>query len=78
MPIFNPDDKVIVSSIPYVFSRPKRGDIVVFKYHNKFMVKKISKEIDERFYIEGENKNDSLNVGRISRKDILGKVITKI
>ncbi len=78
MPTFNPDDRVLVSSIPYYFLPPKIGDIVIFKYDDKFMVKKIMQIEKDRYFVQGENKSDSLDTGAIRRSDILGKVIRKI
>lgn len=78
MPILNPNDRVLVSSIPYYISPPKVGDIVVFKYGGKFMIKKIVKIKSGRYLVTGENKNDSLKIPKIERKDIVGKVIRKI
>lgn len=78
MPTFHPGDKVIVSSIFYLFSRPKRGDVIVFKYQNKFMIKRVSTVNGEWYMVNGDNKKDSLEFPKLRRKDILGKVITKI
>lgn len=78
MPRLKPGDKILVSTLPYFFSHPKVGDVVVFKYENKLMVKKISKIENEKYLIEGENKKDSLKTPRIKKKDILGKLILKI
>lgn len=78
MPTLNPNDKVLVSSIPYYISPPKVGDIVVIKFEKKFLIKKISKIKNGRYLVEGENKNDSLKIGKIERSDIVGKVIRKI
>lgn len=78
MPTLKPNDKVLVSSIPYYISPPKVGDIVVFKYGKKFLIKKIAKIEKERYLVEGENKDDSLKIGKIERSDIVGKVIRKI
>lgn len=78
MPSFKPNDKVLASSIPYLFNSPKKGDIIVFKYKGKFLMKKISKVDGEGFMVEGENKSDSLNIGKIRREEILGKLIKKV
>lgn len=78
MPKFSPNGKVLVSTLPYLFSPPKVGDVVVFKFENKFIIKKISKVNGEWYYVEGENKKDSLDIPKIKRGDILGKVIFKL
>lgn len=78
MPKLKPGEKILVSTLPYLFSLPKVGDVVVFKYQKKYMIKKISKVNGGFFEVSGENKNDSLKVGKISREEILGKMIFKI
>lgn len=78
MPTLSPDEKVVISSIPYLFFQPKIGDLVVFKYKSKFMIKKITKIENGLFEVFGENKNDSLIVSKLQREEILGKVIWKI
>ncbi len=75
---------ILVSSIPYLFFKPKIGDIVVIK-NNKYLVKRIAR-IDpsadgERYFVSGDNKKDSMDsrkLGWISREDIVGKVIYTI
>lgn len=78
MPLFTPNDKVLASSLPYIFSHPKKGDVVVFSYNKKILIKEIVKEKEGNFIVKGKNKKDSLKIGEISRKQILGKVIMKI
>jgi signal peptidase I len=78
MPTINPNEKVLVSSIPYVFGNPKKSDIIVFRYGKKFLIKKIKKIEKDGYLVEGENKNDSLKVQKLNRKEIVGKVIMKI
>ena len=78
MPKLKPGEKILVSTLPYLFSSPKVGDVIVFKYQNKFIIKKISKIKNEEYLINGENKKDSLKIPKIKRKEILGKVILKI
>lgn len=80
---------VLVSNIPYLFSKPKNGDIVVFKKEpafakassgkEKIFIKRIARIAGQKYFITGDNKNDSLDsrgLGWIRRQDILGKVIT--
>lgn len=69
---------VIVSCIPYFFSKPKIGDIVAFKKNRKVFIKRITKIDGENYFVKGDNKRDSLDsrrLGWIERKDILGRVI---
>lgn len=71
---------VLVSSIPFFFSKPKIGDIVAFKKPEKVFIKRIVKVDGEKYFVSGDNKNDSLDsrrFGWILKKDIIGKVILK-
>ena len=77
-PILKNGSFFIASSIPFLLNNPKIGDIIIFKSENKIIVKKISKIKADKFFIEGENKNDSKKFAPLSRNKILGKVIMKI
>ena len=75
---------VLVSSIPYFFSKPKVGDIVSFKKTGKVFIKRISgtdpSDDGEKYFVGGDNKKDSMDsrrFGWILKKDIIGKVILK-
>ena len=78
IPTFSPNDKVMVSSLPYFFSSPKIGDTIVFKFEKKFLIKKITRVDGEWYMVNGENKTDSLKVPKLIRKEILGKVVRRI
>lgn len=70
--------EVLVSSVPYIFSSPKSGDIVAFKKENKVLVKRIKKIRDDKYYLIGDNEKDSLDseeFGWIPKDKIIGKVI---
>lgn len=41
MPAIYPGDHLIVSRIPYYYRDPVRGEVVVFKYNNDFLIKRI-------------------------------------
>ena len=75
LPKFKPDDRIIASSIPYLFSKPRAGDVIVFRYNNKIMVKRIKKFEGEKIIVAGDNISDSLKIKQVIRNDILGKVI---
>lgn len=71
---------VLVSSIPYLFSKPKINDIVAFKEKNtgKIFIKRIAKIDNQKYFVKGDNKRDSLDsreLGWIKIKEIIGKVI---
>ena len=78
MPLLKPNEKVLVSSIPYLFGSPKKGDIILFKYSKKTLIKRIKEVLSGKFYVSGDNKSDSLNVGWINKKEIIGRVIRKL
>ena len=80
-PTINNGNIVFISAVPYVFGKPKRNDIVVFKYKNKHFLKRISKINNHKYEVKGDNAKDSLDsrvFGEISRNQILGKVIFKV
>lgn len=84
-PTIKQGQSVLVSAIPYLFSRPKIDDVVAFKKKRKVFIKRITK-IDpsadgEKYFVKGDNENDSMDsrqFGWIERKEIIGKVIYKI
>ena len=41
MPAIDPGDHLIVSRLPYYYRDPVRGEVVVFKYNNDFLIKRI-------------------------------------
>ena len=74
-------ETVLVSKIPFLFSKPKNGDIVAFKKAEKVFIKRIIKMDGDKYFVSGDNKKDSLDsrkFGWVSKKEIVGKVILKI
>lgn len=72
---------IFISSIPYLISRPKIGDMVAFRQKSKIFIKRLIKISNGNYFVKGDNTKDSLdsrNFGWISKKDIVGKVIGKI
>lgn len=83
LPTLSPGQLVLVSSLPYLFSNPRIGDIVVFTHpkENILYIKRLKKIIDEKYFVVGDNhvdSHDSREFGFIERKDIVGKVIKKL
>ncbi|MCL5010004.1 MAG: S26 family signal peptidase [Patescibacteria group bacterium] len=81
-PQFKTGDRVLAGYIPYLISQPKIGDIIVFKDRNteRVFVKRIKKIKENRYFVEGDNRKDSLDSGKfgwIEKKEIMGKVISK-
>lgn len=74
---FYSGDTVLVSSLPFLFLSPKVGDIVVFKNKRKIFIKRIVKTNKDKYFVEGDNKKDSLQFGWISKEEIVGKVIRR-
>lgn len=72
---------VLASSIPYLFSKPKSGDIVAFKKEEKIFIKRIVRIDGKKYFVKGDNEKDSFDstkFGWIDKKDIVGKVIIKL
>lgn len=79
-PTFKDGDMVLVNKLSYFFIRPKIGNVVVLK-RDKYIIKRIKKIDEDRFFVVGDNKKestDSRKFGWIKKKDILGKVILKL
>lgn len=69
---------LFASLLPYLFFKPKVGDVVVFKDEGKVFIKRIKKLEREKYFLTGDNKSDSLDsrkIGWIDRENILGKVL---
>lgn len=66
---------ILVSGWFYLLVNPKKGDIVVFIYRNKYLVKRVKARHRENFLLEGDNRQDSLQVGWVNRRLIWGKVL---
>ena len=80
-PTFSEDDNVLASSIPLLFSKPKKGDVVVFEKYNRLYIKRIDKIENGKYFLVGDNKSDSFDsrrFGSVTRSQIKGKVILKI
>lgn len=79
-PSFNAGDTILVNKLSYFLSKPRIGDIIVLR-KERFVIKRIAKIKEGKFFVIGENKEestDSRNFGWVSRKEIIGKVMFKI
>lgn len=78
-PFIKNKDTVLVSGIIYLFINPKVNDIVAFRdKEGKVLVKRITESHNNDYFVEGDNKKDSLDskaFGAILKRSILGKVI---
>lgn len=80
-PLFLHGDKILTTSLFYLFKSPRINDIVVFREKNKIFLKRITKIKKNKYFISGDNQNDSLDskdFGAISKNQILGKFIYKL
>jgi len=80
-PTLSQGQTVLASFIPFLFSKPKVDDIVAFRKGEKMFIKRISKINGEKYFVSGDNKEDSMDsrrFGWILKKDIVGKVVYKI
>lgn len=78
LPNYSPGQKVIVSKVPYIFSNPKKGDVIVFKISRQVFIKRIKEIRNNKFHVVGDNLHDSLNQEPVTKKQLLGKVLIKI
>ena len=80
-PTLQQGQNVLVSSIPYLFVKPKIDDMVLIRHEeNRFLIKRITKIDGEKYFVGGDNKKDSMDsrrFGWILKKDIVGKVVYK-
>ena len=80
-PLLLHGDKILTTNIFYLFKSPQINDIVVFKDITNVFVKRITKIINDKYFVSGDNQNDSLDskdFGAISKSQILGKFIYKL
>jgi nickel-type superoxide dismutase maturation protease len=71
---------VFASSIPYIFRKPKVGDVVIAQ-HGRCIIKRIARIKENKVFVVGDNKkesSDSRNFGWIGKEKIIGKVIFNI
>src|SRR5690242_11881826 len=73
-PIFRAGSRVMVFQWAYLFSQPKVGDVIIFKKGSEYWIKRIV-SVDASIRVAGDNKEDSLEAGRVYKKDIIGKVL---
>lgn len=80
MPKFSPNQNVLASSLPFLFTSPKVGDVVVFEKDKMNFIKRIEKIEDNGYFLSGDNNTDSYDsrkFGLVDKSEIKGKVIFK-
>lgn len=80
MPTISPGQRVVVSSIPYLFSKPKKGDIILVQdpHSNTYFIKRIAYIHANTYTVLGDNlqdSKDSRQFGEIHHSAIMGKVL---
>lgn len=78
LPTLKPGQDILCFNWAYLFSKPKKGDIVVVKVNGRDIIKRIQKYDDRRIFVTGDNQKkstDSRNFGPIDKSEIIGKVI---
>ena len=62
--------------LTFNWAKVNKGDVVVFKYEKTFFIKRIL-EANNRFTVEGDNKELTSKIGHLDSNQIIGKVIAK-
>ncbi len=79
-PLLKDGRSVLVSSLPYLISIPKIGDIVACKMpaREKVLIKRVTSVVEGKYFIRGDNQSDSMDsrkFGLVEKKSIIGKVV---
>ena len=79
IPTLRAGDYVIVNKLSYLFKKPSRGDIIVFRHpeNGRFLIKRIAEVEDSEYFVLGDNKEfstDSRHFGAINKNLVVGKV----
>lgn len=72
-PAFGPGDHVLIFS----WCTYKVGDVIVFRQGQKNYIKRIIKILGGLYYVAGDNKISSVQLGPIKKEKFLGKVTFK-
>ncbi len=73
IPTFQPGDHVLT----FNWIRPVSGDVIVFEKGGKNYIKRIKNISGNRYYIGGDNRQNSVMMGSVTWQMIVGKVIFK-
>lgn len=78
LPTLKPSQDVLVFNWAYIFSKPKKGDIVVIRVDGREIIKRVQMCHGRGIFVTGDNKRystDSRKFGLIDRLGIIGRVI---
>lgn len=78
LPTLKPGQDVLCFNWAYIFSKPKKGDIVVVKHQDKELVKCIQTCYGRCIFVTGDNHKESIDsrvFGAIDRSQLAGKII---
>lgn len=83
VPLFYPNNTVLVHRFAYIFTDPKVGDVVIIRspIDKKYLLKEIDTIEKGKYFVLGKNKEksvDSRKFGWITKREIVGKVILRI
>lgn len=74
-PSFHSGDLILVNHLVYKWRQPKKGEVILFKRDNQFILKKVVEKEVGQVLVEGENKLDSREFGWVKKEEIVGKVL---
>jgi nickel-type superoxide dismutase maturation protease len=80
-PVYGEGDFVFVSKIPFLFSPPAPGDIVVLRHpQHGTLIKQVKWATAEQVFVVGTQQAslDSRVFGPVARRTLVGKVIASI
>ena len=79
-PTFKKGDQLITFNWAYIFKNPKSEDVVVVRFKDKEMIKRIQKTDGNQVFVIGDNEKestDSRHFGLLKKGQIIGKVVYK-
>lgn len=75
-PAIREGSRIIVFRWAYLFSRPKIGDVIVFRSGGSEYVKRVKALAENGFIVEGDNRSDSRKMPLVTGGSVVGRVIS--